>query len=235
MRYQRIVSATFLCRPNRFVAQVTVDGREETVHVKNTGRCGELLLPGATVLLSYEPQKNRKTRYDLIAVEKKREGKPPLLINMDSQAPNAVAEEWLRSGTLFSKNAVIRREVRYGASRFDFYVEDGERRAYLEVKGVTLEQDGVASFPDAPTVRGAKHVRELMQARECGYEAYVLFVIQMKGMQVICPNDRTDPAFGEALRQAAAKGVEVIAIDCLVERDALLPSERVRVDLTKKA
>ena len=163
MRYDNVVEGIFLTRPNRFIAHVEINGAVEVCHVKNTGRCAELLLPGATVLLSYAPQENRKTKYDLIAVEKKREGKAPLWINMDSQAPNAVVAQWLASGALFGAGASIRREVTYGSSRFDFYVEAGERRAFLEVKGVTLETDGVCAFPDAPTTRGAKHLQELIK------------------------------------------------------------------------
>lgn len=231
MRYNCVIPGVFRRRPNRFVAYVEVQGVEETVHVKNTGRCAELLLPGATVLLSYAPQENRKTKYDLIAVEKKREGKAPLWINMDSQAPNAVVAQWLASGALFGAGASIRREVTYGSSRFDFYVEAGERRAFLEVKGVTLEENGVAMFPDAPTARGSKHVRELIEAKKNGYEAYVVFVIQMKEMRVFRPNHRTDPVFCEALRRAKVAGVEILALDCVITEDEMLPSESVPVEI----
>ena len=148
MKYENIVGGTFLDRPNRFIAYVEVDGKKETVHVKNTGRCRELLQQGNKVYLSIADNPNRKTKYDLIAVEKRREEKEPLLVNMDSQIPNDVTEEWLRKGILFSKKARVRREVKYGNSRFDFYIEDGERKVFLEVKGVTLEEDGIASFPD---------------------------------------------------------------------------------------
>ena len=221
MKYENIVGGTFLDRPNRFIAYVEVDGKKETVHVKNTGRCRELLQQGNKVYLSIADNPNRKTKYDLIAVEKRREEKDPLLVNMDSQIPNDVTEEWLRKGILFSKEARVRREVKYGNSRFDFYIEDGERKAFLEVKGVTLEEDGIASFPDAPTERGIKHIRELMQCLQEGYEAYILFVIQMKEITKFRPNDKTHPAFGEALREAQKAGVKIMAVDCLVTAESI--------------
>lgn len=221
MKYENIVGGTFLDRPNRFIAYVEVDGKKETVHVKNTGRCRELLQQGNKVYLSIADNPNRKTKYDLIAVEKRREEKEPLLVNMDSQIPNDVTEEWLGKGILFSKEARVRREVKYGNSRFDFYIEDGERKAFLEVKGVTLEEDGIASFPDAPTERGIKHIRELMQCLQEGYEAYILFVIQMKEITKFRPNDKTHPAFGEALREAQKAGVKIMAVDCLVTAESI--------------
>lgn len=221
MTYDRVVEGRFLSRPNRFIAKVTIDGREETVHVKNTGRCKELLVPGCTVWLSVADNPARKTKYDLIAVEKRRPGRSVLLINVDSQAPNTVAAEWLVHSELFSARAVLRREVRYGNSRFDVYVEDGVRRAFVEVKGVTLEENGVARFPDAPTERGIKHLRELTACLNDGYEAYVLFVIQMNGVSSFSPNDDTHPAFGAALREAAAAGVRLLAMDCTVTPDSL--------------
>ena len=221
MKYENIVGGTFLDRPNRIIAYVDVDGKKETVHVKNTGRCRELLQQGNKVYLSIADNPNRKTKYDLIAVEKRREEKEPLLVNMDSQIPNDVTEEWLRKGILFSKEARVRREVKYGNSRFDFYIEDGERKAFLEVKGVTLEEDGIASFPDAPTERGIKHIRELMQCLQEGYEAYILFVIQMKEITKFRPNDKTHPAFGEALREAQKAGVKIMAVDCLVTAESI--------------
>lgn len=221
MRYSKVEKAVFLSRPNRFVAQVERDGKIEPVHVKNTGRCRELLLPGATVYLAKGEGAKRKTEYDLVAVEKKREVGSPLLVNMDSQAPNAVAEEFFRSGKFFSSNAIVRREVFFGTSRFDFYVEDGDRRIFLEVKGVTLEEAGEASFPDAPTQRGVRHLEELMRAKEEGFEAYVLFVIQMKETRSFSPNDKTHPAFGKALRHASEQGVTVLAYDCIVKPDEM--------------
>lgn len=222
MTYTQVVEGRFICRPNRFIARVEIDGVEQTVHVKNTGRCKELLVPGCRVYLAVADNPARKTRYDLIGVEKQRAHKPPLCINMDSQAPNEAVAEWLPRSGLFSPAAVIRREVTWGGSRFDFYVEDWERRAFIEVKGVTLEQDGVALFPDAPSLRGVKHLQELIVATQAGYEAYALFVVQMKEMREVHPNDDTHPAFGEALRQAAAAGVSVLAVDCAVTKDTMI-------------
>ena len=228
IKYSKTKNAVFEERPNRFIARVIVDGKKETVHVKNTGRCRELLIKGCDVVLYESDSVGRKTKYDLVAVYKKRDGKSPLLINMDSQIPNDVAEEWLKKGGLFSNNAKIRREVKYGDSRFDFYIEDGERKAFLEVKGVTLEENGVAMFPDAPTERGIKHIKELAFAKSQGYEAYILFIVQMKEISEMRPNDKTHKAFGDALRQAEKKGVCVLALDCFVsessvEADGFIP------------
>ena len=231
MKYQKVITAIFVSRPNRFIAHVKVDGVVEVAHVKNTGRCRELLVTGCTVYLSVSDNPARKTKYDLIAVEKKREGKSPLLINMDSQIANDVAGEWLRKCELFSSDAVIRREVTHGTSRFDFYIEDGERRAFLEVKGVTLEKDGVAMFPDAPTERGVKHVDELVECLREGFEAYVLFVVQMKEIRVVRPHDEMHRAFGDALRHAASNGVNVLAVDCVVTPDSIVPDDSVPVEL----
>lgn len=221
--------AFFLSRPNRFVALVEPEGRRGDVvvcHVKNTGRCRELLIPGTPVYIQRAGNLNRKTAYDLIVVEKN-----GVFVNMDSQAPNVVAEEWLRTGCLFSRDARIRREVKHGTSRFDLYVEDGDRRAFMEVKGVTLEEDGTALFPDAPTERGIKHIQELEACRQSGYEAYLLFVIQMKGVTCLRPNDRTHPAFGDALRSAARSGVQILAADCLVRVDSLCLDQMIPVIL----
>ena len=215
MTYKNIVRASFLSRPNRFIAKVLLDGAEETVHVKNTGRCKELLTKGCTVYLEKSDNPLRKTAYDLVAVEKEQEI-GTRLINMDSTLPNAVAAEWLPVSGLFSPSAKIRREVTFGGSRFDLYVEDGERRAFMEVKGVTLEREGVAMFPDAPTERGVKHLRELCEAVKQGYEGYLLFVVQMKGIREVRPNDSTHAAFGQALREAEKAGVKLLAVDCLV-------------------
>ena len=228
MKYSSVVKAKFVSRPNRFVAVVDIDGSFETVHVKNTGRCGELLIPGCTVFLSISDNPNRKTKYDLVATEKT-VGEGKLLINMDSQIPNDVAEEWMKEGNLFSKEATIRREVTYGDSRFDFYIEDGKRKAFLEVKGCTLEQDGIAMFPDAPTERGVKHINELLRCVIDGYEAYILFVIQMKGVAEFRPNDQTHKAFGEALRNAYSSGVNVLAVDCIVNQDSLKIDSFIRI------
>lgn len=221
MKYKSVVEGTFLSRPNRFIAYVLIDGREETVHVKNTGRCRELLTDGAKVFLSVSDNPKRKTKYDLIAVEKQRSGKESLLINLDSQIPNDAADEWLKNGRMFSENAVIRREVFYGKSRFDLYVEDGERKAFIEVKGVTLENDGVASFPDAPTERGIKHLEELVHAAGNGYEAYILFVVQMKGVHLFKPNTERHPEFAVALKKAHDKGVGILVMDCNVTEDSI--------------
>lgn len=221
MKYRQIQQGRFLQRPNRFVAMVEINGKEETVHVKNTGRCRELLIEGCTVYVSVSDNPLRKTKYDLIAVKKRLQDGSCLLINMDSQIPNDVAEEWLNGGGLFSENALIKREVTYGKSRFDFYIEDGHRKAFLEVKGCTLERDGIALFPDAPTERGVKHLMELTDCVQDGYEAYVLFVIQMKGVKKFSPNDEMHAAFGSALRQARQAGVKILAMDCLVTPDTL--------------
>lgn len=231
MKYANVVPGRFLCRPNRFIAHVEVGGQQVVAHVKNTGRCRELLVPGCTVYLAPAADPARKTKYDLIAVEKQRGNAPALLINMDSQAPNAAAEEWLRTGALFSGDAVIRREVRHGASRFDFYVEDGGRRAFLEVKGVTLEDNGAVLFPDAPTERGIKHIQELTACLEQGYEAYILFVVQLKGARLFRPNDMTHPAFGAALRAARAAGVHILAMDCRVTPGSMVLDAPVPVEL----
>ncbi|MCI9149723.1 MAG: DNA/RNA nuclease SfsA [Lachnospiraceae bacterium] len=207
MKYSNIHTGIFRERPNRFIALVEMDGRVEKCHVKNTGRCRELLVPGAKVYLEKSDSPGRKTAYDLIGVDK-----GALYVNMDSQAPNKMVREWL----VAQGWEYVRPEAKYGDSRIDFYMEGpGERRAFLEVKGVTLEEDGVARFPDAPTERGIKHMKELMRAVSEGYEGYILFVIQMKGVHLFEPNDRTHPAFGETLREAARAGVKVLAYDCL--------------------
>lgn len=231
MKYKNIIKGRFIERPNRFIARVEIDGKSETVHVKNTGRCKELLKRGCVVYLQKSDNPDRKTKYDLVAVEKQREGKPLLLVNMDSQIPNAAAEEWLRKGNIFSENAVIRREVKYGASRFDFYIEDGERKAFLELKGVTLENDGVAMFPDAPTERGIKHINELVKCMADGYEAYILFVIQMKEITLFTPNYKTHAEFGKALCKAERAGVEIIAVDCNVTAESIEIDNEIKIRL----
>ena len=226
MRYSKVTEGTFLNRPNRFIAEVEIGGELERVHVKNTGRCRELLVPGCRCYLSDSENPQRKTRYDLIAVQK-----GELLINMDSQVVNSLVEEYLKKGTLFSKEALIRREVTYGNSRFDFYIEDGRRKIFLEVKGVTLENEGIASFPDAPTERGVKHLKELIAASKEGFETYVFFVIQMKSVKLFTPNDVTHPAFGETLRRASKEGVKIIAMDCMVTPDSLYIDAPVAIKL----
>lgn len=230
MKYTKVIKAKFLARPNRFIAYCEVDGKIETVHVKNTGRCRELLVPNATVYLSVSDNPERKTQFDLIAVEKET-SRGTLMINMDSQAPNTAAHEWIQSGGIFSEGVIVRREVTYGKSRFDLYVEQGDRKAFVEVKGVTLEKDGIASFPDAPTERGIKHINELIAAKNDGFEAYILFVIQMKGIHTFTPNDETHKAFGDALRQAAESGVNILAYDCSVKPDEMIVSEPINVKL----
>lgn len=228
MRYKETEKAVFLKRPNRFIAEVEIQGKRETVHVKNTGRCKELLIPGTEVILEKSGNPNRKTKYDLICVNK--QGR---LINMDSQIPNKAAEEWIRKGGLFPEEVSIRPEKKYGNSRFDLYVESPVRRAFVEVKGVTLEEDNVVRFPDAPTVRGIKHVEELIHCMEEGYEAYLLLVIQMKGVKKFMPNWDTQPEFGQALIKAEKVGVKIIARDCLVTEDTIEIQEEVPVDLTR--
>lgn len=227
MNYSDVVPGRFLDRPNRFVAHVELMGKTETVHVKNTGRCRELLVPGARVYCQHLEHPGRKTKYDLIAVEKN--GR---LINMDSQAPNAAAGEWLRSGGL-GEVQNLRAETVHADSRFDFSFTLGGRQCFLEVKGVTLEQDGVCAFPDAPTLRGSKHLRGLADAAREGYGAYVLFVIQMENVRFLRPNDATDPDFAAALRQAAAAGVRVLAHSCAVTPDSMTITGPVPVELQK--
>ena len=226
MRYERIEEAVFDSRPNRFVAEVVTGRGKEICHVKNTGRCRELLIPKARIWVQRNENPKRKTSLDLIAVEK-----AGRIVNMDSQIPNQVAEEWIRKGHLFPAGASIRREVRYQDSRFDLYLEDRERRMFLEVKGVTLEEDGTARFPDAPTLRGVKHVEGLTACRKDGYEAGILFIIQMKGVSCLRPNDRTHPEFGQALRRAVKAGVQVKALDCLVTPDSIAADKEVEVRL----
>lgn len=247
MTYEHIVAGTFVSRPNRFIAHVKTGNRTVVCHVKNTGRCRELLIPGAAVILEFHPDaavSGRKTEYDLIGVYKN-----GLLINMDSQAPNKAAWEWLVSlggGQYTEKNHYplgsyvpfdIRREATHGDSRFDlaFSLRNRDTKAvspaFMEVKGVTLEENGLALFPDAPTKRGIKHLKGLIRAHEEGYEAYVLFVIQMKGILGFTPNDITHPAFGETLRQAREAGVHVLAYDCLVNPDTMTVDSPVKVML----
>lgn len=218
MRYEHMIPASFLERPNRFIAYADLNGQRVKCHVKNTGRCRELLLPGATIYLQHHPDaaaSGRKTEYSLIGVCKEMEhGRE--LVNMDSQAPNLAAWEWLRD-----RGFSVRREVRYHNSRFDLAFEENGRPAFMEVKGVTLEQQGIARFPDAPTERGIKHLKELEYAAAEGYRAYAMFVIAMKGVHAFEPNRATHPEFADALAHAAAHGVEVLAYDCIVTPDSL--------------
>lgn len=225
MRYENMVTGTFLARPNRFIAHVEIGGKEEICHVKNTGRCKELLQPGARVWCQQFDNPNRKTKFDLITVQK-----GDRLINMDSQAPNAAAREWLLAGGL-GEISELKGEYTHGDSRFDFsFIKDGVR-CFLEVKGVTLENGGVCAFPDAPTERGAKHLRGLTKLAQEGFGAYVLFVIQMANVKYIHPNDATDPNFGKHLREAAENGVQVLAVDCAVTEDTMTIQNSVPVRL----
>lgn len=226
MIYDRMVEGTFLRRPNRFIAHVEIGGKEEVVHVKNTGRCAELLQQGARVFLQASSNPERKTGWDLIGVEKGQR-----LVNMDSQIPNAVVKEWLENGNLFHDIMRIKPETTYGGSRFDFYVEADGKKCFIEVKGVTLEEDGVVRFPDAPSERAVKHVNELAEAVKEGYEAYMFFVIQMSGVRYFTPNMDTHPAFGEALRKAVAAGVHVMAYDCHVTKNSISLRQEVPVVL----
>jgi len=226
LRYDNILSGVFLERPNRFIARVEINGKIEICHVKNTGRCRELLVPKARVLVQESGNPGRKTKYDLTSV-----WKGERLINIDSQAPNAVFREWLSRGILFPEIKTIKAEQRYGSSRFDYYLETAEKRIFAEVKGVTLEEDGIALFPDAPTERGVKHLKELAASLDEGYAAMVVFVVQMKGVRSVKPNDKTHPQFGCALRELAAKGAKILGIDCLVTEDAIIPGDVVAVEL----
>ena len=225
MIYQNIVPGTFLSRPNRFIAHIEIDGQNTVCHVKNTGRCKELLTPGAAVWCEKSDNPARKTQYDLIAVQK-----GSRLINMDSQAPNKAAHAWLAKGGLGTLEN-LRAETTYGNSRFDFSFEKGGKRYFLEVKGVTLENGGICAFPDAPTDRGAKHLRELTALSKEGFGAYVLFVIQMSDVRYLHPNDNTDPYFGSALREAAKTGVQILAMDCAVTPDSMTLQNPVEVKL----
>ena len=229
MQYSDIHKAVFLERPNRFIAHCTVDGMLETVHVKNTGRCRELLVPGATVYLEKSSNPNRKTAYDLVTVET-----PFGLVNMDAAAPNQVAGELLRAGAILSSPTLVQPEVRFGASRLDFYAENDRQRLFVEVKGVTLEEQGVVSFPDAPTERGGRHIRELTELSRKGCYAGVLFVVQMETARLFRPNWRTHSAFGDALRQAREAGVAMSARCCRVTPDSLILDEEIPMELSKE-
>ncbi len=226
MQYKNIVAGRFIDRPNRFIAHVEIHGQVQTVHVKNTGRCRELLVPGATVYLEGSSDPKRKTAWDLIAVEK-----GDRTINMDSQAPNRLFREWVQTGEFLSNITLIRPESRYGDSRFDFYLEADGARHFVEVKGVTLEEDGVVRFPDAPTLRGVKHLEELIRARQDGYECWVCFVIQMSDVKWFEPNDHTHPQFGQALRRARQAGVHILAVDCRVIPGELFICRQVPIHL----
>lgn len=226
MHYENIVKGEFISRPNRFIANVLIDGEIHKCHVKNTGRCRELLVPGCEVWLEHSKSEKRKTEYSLITVNKNRK-----LINMDSQAPNKAVEEWLQSGGLLPDIKLLKREQKWGDSRFDFYFETENEKAYAEVKGVTLEENGVVMFPDAPTERGVKHVKELYKLKEKGFSAYLIFVIQMKDVKYFTPNIKTHKEFADALIEAEKAGVKIVAADCFVSPDTMEIRDRVRIVL----
>lgn len=228
MKYNNIIQGKFLERPNRFIAYVEINGEKQVCHVKNTGRCRELLIPDESIVYveDHGTDTNRKTRYSLIAVEKNK-----YLINMDSQAPNKVVYEWLTGGKFKPDITDVKMEYKYGNSRIDAFFKRGDKNCLMEVKGVTLEDNGVVRFPDAPTERGVKHIYELMKAVKEGYEAYIMFVVQMKGVKYFEPNDVTHKEFGEALRKAEKAGVNIVAADCSVEPDTLSIADYVKVRL----
>jgi len=226
VNYRNIRSASFIDRPNRFIAKIQLDGSIELCHVKNTGRCRELLTPGARVFVQEFDTLSRKTKYDLIGVMKGER-----MVNMDSQVPNKVFQEWMAAGNFLKDITLIKPEVKFRNSRFDFYAETEKDRIFIEVKGVTLEKDNIVLFPDAPTERGVKHIRELMECVDEGYKAYVVFIIQMKGVKYFTPNYETHEAFAHIIRLAQSKGVKVMAFDCDVGNDYITVSERVEVKL----
>jgi len=232
LKYTSTKPAIFISRPNRFISHVLVDGREEIVHVKTTGRCREILQEGAAVILEEadNTNTNRKTKYSLIAAYKDK-----ILINLDSQVPNMVVYEGIKDGSLkeFQKITRLSREVTYGNSRFDLYFESGGQKGFIEVKGVTLETDGIAMFPDAPTERGSKHVYEMIKAVEEGYAGFIFFLVQMKGVEYFTPNTVRDPEFTKALRLAQEKGVTILAYDALVYEDGIRAGNPVKVVLEK--
>lgn len=223
MRYNKIHKAKFISRPNRFIAHCRLEGEEVVCHVKNTGRCRELLTDNATVFLAESDNPQRRTKYDLVSVMKN-----GMMINMDSQAPNIAAGEYLRK---IYPHGIIRPETKYGNSRFDFYVENADDKIFIEVKGVTLEKDGVALFPDAPTERGVKHINELAECLQDGYKAKILFVIQMEKIKSFSPNDEMHRQFGDALRNARSAGVEILAVNCVVTQDSMIIKENVPIIL----
>lgn len=226
MLYENVERAKFLSRPNRFIAHIEIGGIPQVCHVKNTGRCRELLIPGANIVVQRVRHPKRKTGYDLIAVYKGRE-----LINIDSQAPNKVFHEWLGKSDLFQDISHVKPEFKYGDSRLDFYLEGDSRKVLVEVKGVTLEEEGVALFPDAPTERGIRHLRHLCLALKEGYEAYMFFIVQMGDVLYFAPNHKTHAAFGRALKEAQTEGVRILALECQVETDSIRARKWVDVKL----
>lgn len=226
MKYERIIKGNFIERPNRFLAYADLMGEKETIHVKNTGRCAELLQPGASIYVQESENPERKTKWDLIAVEK-----GDRMINMDSQIPNRVVQEWIEAGNFCENVRLIKPETTYGNSRFDLYIETDEKKIFVEVKGVTLEENGVVRFPDAPSERAVKHLEELVKATKDGYESYVFFVIQMKGVRYFTPNTDTQPEFCQALKNTKAAGVHILAYDCCVTPDSIVIADPVPVIL----
>ena len=226
MKYNNIKAAKFIDRPNRFIANIEIDGRSEVCHVKNTGRCRELLTDNASIFVQESDNPLRKTKYDLISVYKGHR-----LINMDSQAPNKVFHEWLKKGYLFENIKLIKPEYKYDKSRIDFYVEAVDRKILMEVKGVTLEENNVVMFPDAPTERGLKHINELARCLDEGYEAYVVFIVQMSSVSYFTPNNITHKEFGDALKRAEQKGVKILALDCVVTKDMIEAENYVDIKL----
>lgn len=224
MKYNNIYKGVFLERPNRFIAYCEINGKKETVHVKNTGRCREILVPGAVCYFEKSANPERKTQYDLVTVEK-----GSRLINIDSQAVNKVFYEFLQTGKLFDDITYIKPETVFGKSRIDIYLERGCRKVFIEVKGVTLENDNIVSFPDAPTERGTKHIKELMEAHRQGYETYIAFVVQMKGVKYFTPHDKRDPIFGKTLREAEKWGVKPLVFDCKVTEDEIYIEDPVKI------
>lgn len=226
MEYKNIKSAIFLSRPNRFIAEIIVDGKKEICHVKNTGRCKEILIQGASIFVQEHDNPKRKTKYDLISVYK-----GDKLINIDSQIPNRVFREWVEKNGYLGDISVLKAEQNFAGSRFDFYIEANSKKIFVEVKGVTLEEEGIVLFPDAPTERGLKHLKELMCAKEQGYDAYVVFIIQMNGVKYFSPNYRTHKAFGETLKEAEKMGVGLLALDCEVTRNRIEAKDMVSIIL----
>ena len=226
MIYKNIKTAKFLNRPNRFIAHIEIDGREEICHVKNTGRCKELLTENATVFVQETDNPNRKTKYDLIGVVKGER-----MINMDSQIPNRVFAQWAQTSGYFGNITLLKAEKTFGDSRFDFYIETEKDKIFVEVKGVTLEEDGVVLFPDAPTERGVKHINELCRCVEKGYKAYIFFIVQMDNVKYFTPNRKTHPQFADALKTAAEKGVGIVALDCKVTQDSIVADSFVKTVL----
>ncbi len=224
MKYNNILKGKFISRPNRFIAHIEINNKIEICHVKNTGRCKELLTPNAEVFVQKNDNPKRKTKFSLIGVKKN-----DRMINMDSQVTNKVIHEWISKGGLFKDIIKIKPEAKYKNSRFDFYIETKNEKVFIEVKGVTLESEGIVRFPDAPTERGVKHIRELCDSIKEGYEAYVIFVIQMKDVVHFEPNVETHKEFAEALREAEKCGVHILALDCEVTEDSIDIRDYVKV------